>query len=581
MMLNQGPVVDHFRITLRGLPNAWVPALPPPVQLMPGAQQSVMLTLQPPRTAQTRAGEYNFAIHVASQDAPGEAVDANLTLSVGAFAGYSSDFHPQRVVGGKAARVTVKNQGNRKETYRLSWRDRGEEVAFRPPQAALEVEEGKSASVEFVPTPRTRRLFGSDQVYPISIQVSTPAGETQTHTGEVLGRAVFPAWLAPALLLLCLLLGGAGALAGYFAFSQNQIAENTTATARAFVSTQVIANLTETAVPQLTQQADEARIAANAASATEAAATEAAVFATQAAETALAQGDDDGDGLSKNQEIALGTDPNNPDTDGDGLNDGVEVNQYGTNPKLRDTDADNLSDGEEVNQGLNPLNADTDGDGLMDNVDPDPKTPPTPTPQPPPDGLSMNCDGTYQRFRFKDGGAEKGRIAIIDLWDGKKWNEVWSYTPGDPMVAQVELENTGIHEFLKCQNLLVIPVRYTGSGAVLDIYVYYWSGSSMELTLSLTGNAQGTWQRIDNKLLVDYAVYLFGEPQASPCNRETATYTWNSGIFGFSNANMYVTYSGSPPAECTMVAAQPTLNVTLFRPFLLATAVPIFVNPSP
>jgi hypothetical protein len=193
----------------------------------------------------------------------------------------------------------------------------------------------------------------------------------------------------------------------------------------------------------------------------------------------------------------------------------------------------------------------------------------------------MNCDGTYQRFRFRDGGEENGRIAIIDVWDGKKWNETWSYSAGDPMTAQVELDETGIHEFLKCQNLLVIPVRYSGSGAILDIFVYYWNGDSIELTLSLTGNSQGSWYRIDNHLYVDYAVYLFNEPLAAPCNRETAEYTWNSGIFGFTSANMYVTYSGSPPSECTMVAAQPTLNVGLFRPLLLATAAPIFLQPNP
>jgi hypothetical protein len=58
--------------------------------------------------------------------------------------------------------------------------------------------------------------------------------------------------------------------------------------------------------------------------------------------------DIDGDGLSNTQESALGTDPRNPDTDGDGLSDGAEVNTYGTNPLLADTDGDGLSDGAEV-----------------------------------------------------------------------------------------------------------------------------------------------------------------------------------------------------------------------------------------
>jgi hypothetical protein len=41
--------------------------------------------------------------------------------------------------------------------------------------------------------------------------------------------------------------------------------------------------------------------------------------------------DSDGDGLSDEEEIALGTDPFNPDTDGDGYPDGLEV-ALGSNP---------------------------------------------------------------------------------------------------------------------------------------------------------------------------------------------------------------------------------------------------------
>jgi hypothetical protein len=66
-------------------------------------------------------------------------------------------------------------------------------------------------------------------------------------------------------------------------------------------------------------------------------------------------GDIDGDGLTNAQENVLGTDPQNPDTDGDGLMDGEEVNTYTTNPLLADTDGDGLSDGDEVKvYGTNP-----------------------------------------------------------------------------------------------------------------------------------------------------------------------------------------------------------------------------------
>jgi hypothetical protein len=59
---------------------------------------------------------------------------------------------------------------------------------------------------------------------------------------------------------------------------------------------------------------------------------------------AVSNTDDDGDGLSYDQEKALGTDPGNADTDGDGLADGAEA-ALGYNPTRADSDGDGIVDG--------------------------------------------------------------------------------------------------------------------------------------------------------------------------------------------------------------------------------------------
>jgi len=98
--------------------------------------------------------------------------------------------------------------------------------------------------------------------------------------------------------------------------------------------------------------------------------------------------DADFDGLSDALETATGTNKNSADTDGDGLDDGVEdenkngrVDPTETNPRLTDTDCDGLQDGpgrggflgEDTNVNgrvdgfeTDPGNPDTDGDGLQD-----------------------------------------------------------------------------------------------------------------------------------------------------------------------------------------------------------------------
>jgi hypothetical protein len=68
-----------------------------------------------------------------------------------------------------------------------------------------------------------------------------------------------------------------------------------------------------------------------------------------------AEQDPDNDGLVNRRESVFGTEAENPDTDGDGLADGDEVNIYKSDPLLPDTDADGFNDGREVARNFSPI----------------------------------------------------------------------------------------------------------------------------------------------------------------------------------------------------------------------------------
>ena len=81
----------------------------------------------------------------------------------------------------------------------------------------------------------------------------------------------------------------------------------------------------------------------------------------------LANGDGDADGLTNLDEYIAQSNPNQTDSDGDGLNDGAEVNSHHTSPIQADSDFDGLSDGAETNShSTNPTMADSDGDAIDD-----------------------------------------------------------------------------------------------------------------------------------------------------------------------------------------------------------------------
>ena len=69
----------------------------------------------------------------------------------------------------------------------------------------------------------------------------------------------------------------------------------------------------------------------------------------------------DADGLTNGEEIQIGTDPFDADTDDNGVNDALD-----------DPDGDGLTNAEELALGTEIQNPDTDGDGIQDNEDPKP-----------------------------------------------------------------------------------------------------------------------------------------------------------------------------------------------------------------
>ena len=81
--------------------------------------------------------------------------------------------------------------------------------------------------------------------------------------------------------------------------------------------------------------------------------------------------DSDDDGIMDGLEVlSYNTNPMNSDTDGDYLNDGLEVT-YGSDPNSANMDQDNdfMPNEDELAEGYAPYDPDMDGDGLLDGYE--------------------------------------------------------------------------------------------------------------------------------------------------------------------------------------------------------------------
>ena len=361
VLINRGLTSDDFQLHVEDIPTGWISTPAPITRLEPGAQREVELSIQPPRAPESPAGRHRFIIRVGGKEISDQGASVDCVLVVTAFSAFSCDLQPVELEMGQSARVLVMNEGNIPDTYNIAFQSQGDALRFEQTPAhvagtqewsqevypedgalsALRIPAGETGVFEFQTRPKSRPLLGGEKTYPFIVRVEAASKQAKTLQGMLLSKAIIPVWVVPAaaLILLSILCG--------FIFLLNPLSDQeASATQTALAATAQFTHATETAAFNQTQAA------------------------------IIGQEDTDGDGLVNNQEIELGTDPENPDSDGDKLLDGDEVIQRGTDPLNPDTDDDGLNDGDEVILGTNPTHPDSDRDGLPDGQE----TPPCPDP---------------------------------------------------------------------------------------------------------------------------------------------------------------------------------------------------------
>ena len=372
---NRGDQEDRVSLRVQGLDPSWVEVPDEFVTVPPRQTVSVPFAINPPRGRGAPAGRQRVRIEVVSQRYPQAKIGISAALTLSGFVAFDADMDPPELRLPGRLVVNVHNTGNAAGEFRVSGRDLQQFIRFRGERDGIKLQPNQTANIELALEPRETNWFGEGDVYPFEIEVASAQGGKKTLPGEAIARALIPNSVLYGIIFLLTFACVLGGLALLTNWGRILGIGGTPTPTPTLSNEQVFATQQSVAVAQTIVVATQSGAATN------------------VALTAAVEGDRDADNLVDTQEALLGTDPNNPDTDADGLKDGDEVLIYSTDPRNPDTDRDGLSDAAEVNiHKTNPNLADTDADGISDGLEvaqgTDPLVPNPPTATPPTPSLT-------------------------------------------------------------------------------------------------------------------------------------------------------------------------------------------------
>ncbi len=246
---NLSNLVDHFVISLHGLPSSWYTIHAEPIYLLPNNRETASITLHPPLASTSSAGAHAFEISVTARAQGIKSVAQQCALNILPFYTFKIALQPQRVRSGGRAELEITNTGNTYDTYTVQARDREMAIRFQADGRQFSIPPGQTDYVAIRMAARSRPLIGVQNVLPFEVIAHSlqPTVPPQTITGEVTVKPYFPAWII-SFLMIGLVFCGFLFFLLYNAYT-NTLSINNTATAAAIALT---LSITPTPTPTLT-----------------------------------------------------------------------------------------------------------------------------------------------------------------------------------------------------------------------------------------------------------------------------------------------------------------------------------------
>jgi hypothetical protein len=219
-IINGGPIVAAFFVTLSGVPEEWVEISTRMVNLNEGQRARVRIDITPPRDPSSAAGKHPLQVQVQSPNYGGHSVQTTLTLVIRPYYEFTiGSLAPkdQRISWGKRTGKTqlpIANRSNSAADFNITAVDDENGCVFdllvndETPltrQATVGIPAGETYNLPIEITPHKRRLFAfNSKRYAYTTTVQSPQGSTQMTSGSASAVPLFGWW---SIVLTVLLVG--------------------------------------------------------------------------------------------------------------------------------------------------------------------------------------------------------------------------------------------------------------------------------------------------------------------------------------------------------------------------------------
>jgi beta-lactam-binding protein with PASTA domain len=213
LVRNESEVVEHFEITVEGLPGGWWSVDHGLVRLLPFGsgeyETDLTISIHPPRTAQARVGPREFRV-VATAVAQDLEQRADAWVDVLPFRVLEVTARPPVAYGRRRARffADVRNVGNAPVAVDVEASELEDRCSFVPPAVSTGIVPGETTAIPIVVRPRKPLIIGrtADRHLDLrAVTVDTEPGPVASASAIFRQRPWIPWWAALLVLLLVLI----------------------------------------------------------------------------------------------------------------------------------------------------------------------------------------------------------------------------------------------------------------------------------------------------------------------------------------------------------------------------------------